>query len=67
MGQRGVGREPSLLSPVTKQAATFKAQGPICSPSFLTPSHLLVVLAPWELRGNISVEDVQEPGLGEQG
>lgn len=62
-----MGREPSLLSLATKQAATFKAQDPICSSSFLTPSHLLAVLAPWELRGNISVEDIQEPGLGGQG
>lgn len=66
MGQGGVRRELSLLSPAIKQAATFKVQGPISSPSFLTPSCLLAVLAPWELRGNISVADLKEPGLGGQ-
>lgn len=50
MGQGGVGRNLSLLSPATKQEATFKAQDPISSPSFLTPSCLLSVLTPWELR-----------------
>lgn len=67
MGQGGVGRELSLLSPATKQAATFKARGPISLPSFLTPSRLLAILAPWELRGNISVADIKKPGLGGQG
>ena len=62
-GRGGVGRRGlSPVSPAVRQAATFKAQAPVGPPGFLTPSRLLALLAPWELRRRIPVEASKDPG-----